>query len=59
MRIPVLSVVIAPYHDHIIKGWWTLKSVGWELPAKAPMDPVSLLSQVYIYYLYSRDIITY
>ena len=50
--IPVLSVVtvvhdflnvrvvIAAYHNHIIKGWWNLKHVGWELLAKAPMDPV-------------------
>ena len=35
------------------------KCVGWELPAKAPMDPVYLLSQVYISFLYSSDIITY
>ena len=33
--------------------------VGWELLAKAPMDPVLFLSQVYIYFLYSSDIITY
>ena len=35
------------------------KYVGWELLAKAPMDPVYFLSQVYIYFLYSSDIITY
>ena len=35
------------------------KYVGWELLAKAPKDPVELLSQVYIYFLHSSDIITY
>ena len=35
------------------------KYVGWELLAKAPMDPVYFLSQVYIYFLYSSDIINY
>ena len=35
-----VCVVIAAYHNHFIKGWWELKHVGWELLAKAPMDPV-------------------
>ena len=35
-----VCVVIAAYHDHIIMSWWKLKHVGWELLAKAPMDPV-------------------
>ena len=50
--VPVLSVVTvahgflnvcvvnAAYDNHIIKGWWKLKHVGWELLAKAPMNPV-------------------
>ena len=53
-----VCVVIARCHNHIIKVE-IKKYVGWELLAKAPMDPVSLLSQVYIYFLYSSDIITY
>ena len=35
-----VCVVIAAHHNHIITGWWKLKQVGWELLAKAPMDPV-------------------
>ena len=35
-----VCVVIAAYHDHIIKGWWKLKDIGWELLAKAPIYPV-------------------
>ena len=45
-----VCVVIAGCHNHIIKGWW--KSY-WEL-----LNPVQLLSQVYIYFIYSSDIIT-
>ena len=32
--------LIAAYNDHIIMGWWKWKHVGWELLAKAPMEPV-------------------
>ena len=40
-----ICVIISAYHDYIERGGWELKHVGWELLAKAPMDPVELLSQ--------------
>ena len=33
-----LNVVIVAYNNYIMKGWWNLKHLGWELLAKAAMD---------------------
>ena len=55
-----VCVVIAGCQESYHKGLVEIEIyVGWELPAKAPKDPVWLLSQVYIHFLHSSDIITY